>query len=192
MDERGDAPAGGQAQLGAFCVVAKVAEETASGEGGLDLRRGVKHFTPGAKVWVLPPQWGDGGEKLIVVGHHRGAHGRGLARMVISRRHLTGFRVQGVYSPAVIRALTRPLAEFGNDHAPRLWSTREEVEQTAALWRDTPLTARADDWSFTTLVSDPPSAELTREGRTYCLAHFNVHRAIYSPQSPPAEPPGSS
>ncbi len=186
-----DVPDGGQAQPGAFCVVANVAEETASGEGGLNLRGGVKHFTAGAKVWVLPPQWGDGGDQLIVAGHHRGARGRRLARMVVSRRHLTGFRVQGVYSPAVMRALTRPLAEFGRDHAPCLWNTREEAEQTAARWRDRPLTARADDWSFTTLVTDPPPMELAYEGRTYHLAHFNAYRAIYSPQHPPAESPRS-
>ncbi len=43
-----------QAELAAFWVVANIAEETAHGEGGLELRRGVKHFPPGAKVWVLP------------------------------------------------------------------------------------------------------------------------------------------
>jgi hypothetical protein len=83
--------------------VANVAAETAHGEGGLELRRGVKHFPPGAKVWVLPPQWGDGADQLIIAGHHRGTHGRGYTGMVLARRHLTGFRVQGVYSPAPIR-----------------------------------------------------------------------------------------
>jgi hypothetical protein len=41
-----------QAGLAAFCVVANIAEETAHGEGGLELRLVVKHFPPGAKVWV--------------------------------------------------------------------------------------------------------------------------------------------
>ena len=105
-----------QGQPGGFCVVANIAEQTASGEGGLDLRRGAKHFAAGAKVWVLPPQWGDGGDQLIVAGYHRGTRGRGLVRMVLSRRHLTGFRVQAIYSPAVLRALSRPLTELGRDH----------------------------------------------------------------------------
>jgi hypothetical protein len=112
-----------QEELAAFCVVANIAEETAHGEGGLELRRGVKHFPPGAKVWVLPPQWGDGADQLIIAGHHRGTRGHGFARMVLARRHLTGFRVRGVYSPALIRALTRPLSELGHDHVPRLWQT---------------------------------------------------------------------
>lgn len=181
----------GQEPPGGFCVVANVAEETAQGEGGLELRRGVRHFAAGAKVWVLPPQWGDGGDQLVVAGHHRGARGRGLARMVISRRHLAGFRVQGIYSPAVLRALARPLTELGWDHSPRLWSSRAEAEQVAASWRELPVTARAEDGSrsFTVMVTDPPPMELIRQGRTYYLAHFNARRAIYSPQAPPAEPP---
>lgn len=81
---------------------------------------------------------------------------RGLARMVVSRRNLAGFRVAGIYSPAVKRALARPLAEFGWDRAPRLWASRHEAEQVAASWRDLPVTVRADDgagpsspWSLT-------------------------------------------
>ena len=167
--------------------MANVAAETASGEGGLDVRAGVRHFAAGAKVRVLPPQWGDGGHQVIVAGYHRGAHGRrGLARMVMPRRHLTGFRVRGAYSPAVIRALTRPLTELGLDHAPRLWATRQQAGDIAAARRALPLAAHADDWSFTTAVADPPPLQITREGRTYYLAHFNAHRAVYSPHLPPA------
>ncbi|MGH3176355.1 MAG: ATP-binding protein, partial [Streptosporangiaceae bacterium] len=182
-------PAG---QLAAFCIVANVATETAAGEGGLEVRTGARHFAAGAKVWVLPPQWGDGGDQVIVAGHHRGTRGRrGLARMVMPRRHLTGFRVQGVYSPAVIRALTRPLTELGSGHAPRLWTTRQQAEATAAAGRALPLAAHADDGSFTTAVPDPPPLQITREGRTWYLAHFNAHRAVYSPRRPPAEPPAT-
>jgi len=110
--------------------------------------------------------------------------------MVISRRHLCGFRVQGIYSPAVMRALARPLTELGRDQPPLLWGSRQEAEQMAASWRDLPVTAHAGDGprSFTIRVTDPPPMELTREERTYYLAHFNAHRAIYSPQAPPPEP----
>lgn len=136
---------------------------------------------------------GDGGDQLIVAGYHRGARGRGLARMVISRRHLAGFRVQGIYSPAIMRALSRPLTELGRDHPPRLWSSRAEAEQAATSWRGRPVTANAEDESrsFTAMVTDPPPMELTRQGRTYYLAHFNARRAIYSPHAPPAEPPAA-
>lgn len=112
----------------AWCVVANVATETVQGE---DIRRGLKHFAPGTKVWVLPPQWGDGGEHLVVVGRHRG-QGR-LARMVVGRRHLVGFRVRGVYSPAVYRELTRPWKRRSQGN-PRLWGSRDEAEHAAQAW----------------------------------------------------------
>ena len=114
--------------------------------------------------------------------------------MVMPRRHLTGFRVQGVYSPAVIRALTRPLTELGLGHAPRLWPTRQQAEDIAAAWRALPLAAHADDGSFTTAVPDPPPLQITREGRTWYLAHFNAHRAVshragrQPSRRPPADP----
>ena len=57
------------------------------------------------KLWVLPPQWGDGGEDLLVAGRHRGRRG-GYVRMVVPRRHMENFRVRGIYDPAVMRVLT--------------------------------------------------------------------------------------
>ena len=113
---------GQQAEL--FCMVASVAEETAHGEGGLELRQGIKHFAAGAKVWVLPRQWGDGGEQVIVAGYHRGTRGRGIVRMVVPPRHLTNFRVQAVYSPAVAR-LSHPAT---SGHTPlRNWTVELRV-----------------------------------------------------------------
>ena len=93
-----------------------------------------------------------------------------------------------MYSPALIRARTRPLSEISHDHAPRLWRTRFEAEQAAAIWRALPLTARADDGSFTTMVTDPPPTEIIWQGQRYYLAHFNAHRVIYSRRLPQAEP----
>jgi len=177
----------GDSALLAFGVTAKVADQTAHGDGGLELRDGLGHFAAGARVWVLPPQWGDGGEKVLVAGRHRGSRGRGYARIVVPRRHLTGFRARGIYSPALLTALTRPLRDGG----PRLrmWDTREEAEQTAGLWRDYPLEARAEGGFLWRPVTDPPPAELEDNGRTYHLAHFNAYRAIYSPHPPPPEQP---
>jgi hypothetical protein len=133
----------GEQDAGLACVVANVA-----GEGGLDIRRGLRHFAAGARAWVLPPQWGDRGTDVLVVGYHRGTRGRGLVRMVVPRRHLTGFRVQAVYGPAVARELARPLTELGREHPPRSWPTREEAEAAARNWRDYPLDAWLDSlWS---------------------------------------------
>jgi hypothetical protein len=171
----------------AYCVVANVADETAQGEGGLEIRSGIKHFAPGAKVWVLPSYWGDGGEKVIVVGRHRGSAGPYI-RIVIARRHLTNFRVRTIYSPAVLRVLTKPWRK-GDDHGPHLWESREEAESVVNRWRVPTLEARFDDDPRCSEVSDPPPVELHRNGKTYHLAHFNARRALYSSQPPPVEQP---
>ncbi|NBH07805.1 hypothetical protein [Amycolatopsis sp. SID8362] len=119
-----------EGELLAWCVVANVLAETTHGEGGEDVQRGLKHFAPGAKVWVLPPQWGDGGESVVVLGRHRG-RGRGrLARLVVGRHHLEDFRVRGVYSPAVLRDLRLPL----DDRAMRLCESEDEARRTAEWW----------------------------------------------------------
>jgi hypothetical protein len=170
----------------AYCVAANIADETTQGEGGLEIRAGLKHFAPGAKVWILPPQWGDGGEKVLVAGRHRGAAGSYI-RIVVPRRHLTNFRVRVVYSPALLRALTK--AWKGYDYGPSLWETREEAEGTASRWQERTIEARFDDEPWSISVSDPPPLDLQRNGRIYYLAHFNARRALYSSQPPPIERP---
>ncbi|MEU5257873.1 hypothetical protein [Amycolatopsis sp. NPDC021455] len=121
-----------EGELLTWCVVANVLAETTHGEAGEDVQRGLKHFAPGAKVWVLPPQWGDGGESVVVVGRHRGRGSGRLARMVVGRHHLAEFRVRGVYSPAVFRELARPPADRG----VRRWESEDEARKTAGYWNE--------------------------------------------------------
>jgi hypothetical protein len=110
-----------------WCVVANVGSATSSA----DEPAGTKHFSAGTKVWVLPPQWGDGGEDVFVVGRHRGRPG-GLVRMVVPRRHLTDFRVKPVYSPAVMAQLENPWRD--DQVRARLWSSEEEAQQVVEIW----------------------------------------------------------
>lgn len=104
-------------ELLGWCVVANV--------GAADL----KHFSLGTKLWVLPPQWGDGGQDVVVVGRHRGSPGP-VSQMVVPRVHLTDFRVRGVYQPAVHRQLTKPFKR----REPRQWESREEAEKVVEWW----------------------------------------------------------
>lgn len=118
-----------QPQALAWCMVANVAARTTYGPDA-EVRRGLRHFAGGAKVWVLPPQWGDGGDSVFVIGRHRGENR--YVRLVIERFHLTNFRVRGVYSPAVHRELTRPWKHW--DRELSLWDTREQADQQAQRW----------------------------------------------------------
>lgn len=128
-----DSPAG---ELLAWCVVANVAAETYHGDGGQDVQQGLKHFSPGAKLWVIRPQWGDSDEVLVIGRHRGGGRRRRLTRIVVPRAHLVNFRVRGVYDPAVHRELTRPWAHWG-EHLLRQWESQEEAELVAGWWNRT-------------------------------------------------------
>ncbi|MGW4890829.1 hypothetical protein ACWEQL_00955 [Kitasatospora sp. NPDC004240] len=170
------------------CLVANVARETGHGEGGLEIREGLRHFAPGAKVWIARPAWGDGGENVIVAGRHRGT-GRRYTRIVVGSRFLTNFRVSAVYSPALVRALTGAKPgeekEFGARH---LWP-QEQAESWVRSWNTPKLRARVDGRpGQAPLVTDPPPMELRRDGITHHLAHFSARGAHRSPEPPPVEP----
>jgi hypothetical protein len=104
-------------------VVANVAGETAHGEDGLDIRQGLRHFVAGARVWVLPPQWGDGGTDVLVAG--TGAPGAGpgsYGRPATAPHGLPGpGRLQPCGGPRADQAPngTQPLARPGHMGDPR-------------------------------------------------------------------------
>src|SRR6185312_15964363 len=103
-----------------WCLVGNIVERRPHGVGGVEEKSGAPHFAPGAKVYCLPPQWGDGYDKIMVVGRHRGS--KLFVKMVIRSAWVTGWRAKVVYSPEVLRLL--------NDLEPhqRMWTSREEVE----------------------------------------------------------------
>lgn len=168
-------------ELLAWSVAANVAEEVARGEGGLDIRRGLKHFSGGAKVWVVPPQWGDGGERLWVVGRHRA--GKRYIAIIVESRFLTNFRVRGVYSPTVYRRLT----DSPSNHRAALWTDLSTAESFCQAANRPRLPAHLLDGPYLAPVDDPPPVNLIVEGETFYLAHFNANRALYTRQPPPTE-----
>ena len=100
-----------------WCIVANVVAEHPAGREK-EIKRGTKHFSAGTKVYCYPPLWGDGYEKVKVIGRHRGS--RGLVEMVMPSKWLTNWRVKMVYSPVVLR--------YMKDH----WDGSKESEQKAA------------------------------------------------------------
>ncbi|MFD0276408.1 hypothetical protein ACFVHB_21240 [Kitasatospora sp. NPDC127111] len=164
-----------------LCVVANVARETGFGEGGLEIRSGLRHFAPGAKVWLAPPRWWNGNASVMVAGRHRG-NSRRYVTIAVPRRALENFRVRAVHSPGLHRALG----------GGELW-TAEDAEHYLRYWAlprlETTVQRAGEDFSRTApSVTDPPPMELEHEGTTYYLAHFNANRARYSTLPPPVEP----
>ena len=105
-----------------WCLIGNIVDERSYGEGGLERRRGTKHFAPGAKVYCLPVQWGDGYDQIIVIGRHRGS--KHFKTMIISSAWVTSWRAKVVYNPEVLRRISIVIAEPGRQD----WKCREEVE----------------------------------------------------------------
>jgi hypothetical protein len=86
-----------------WCVVANISREPhGEGESG-EMRLGTRMFAPGAKVYCYPIIWHDGGERLRVLGMHRGS--KKLITAVIARKMLSNWRVKQVFAPKVIGAM---------------------------------------------------------------------------------------
>jgi hypothetical protein len=121
-----------------WAVVANVSRDLFVRQRTDTKRPGTRHFVPGAKVWVLPVLWGDGGEKRYVVGTHRDTGGRGLIRLVMNTDYLVNYRVKPVYSPALYAAMGQPWDVDPRRHevdAPKLYESREAAQQTADSWK---------------------------------------------------------
>ncbi|MDD4200653.1 MAG: hypothetical protein PHS19_04610, partial [Eubacteriales bacterium] len=82
-----------------------------------EIRQGTKHFSPGTKVYIAPIHWGDGYEKVYVIGKPRGR--RNLIQKVMSRSKIVNFRAQKVYSPVVLKMMQK--SEIG------WWDNDEET-----------------------------------------------------------------
>lgn len=105
-----------------WCLIGNLRTETSHGPGGVEKRAGTSSFSPGAKLYCFPPQWGDGYENIKVVGHHRRT--KKYVTVVTPSRHITNWRAKLVYSPEVIRRL--------HEHGYP-WQSREDVEEAARL-----------------------------------------------------------
>ena len=68
-----------------------------------EIRYGSKHFSGGTKVYIAPAQWGDGMEKIVVLGLSR--YSRNFVEVVISNKLVENFRLGKVYQPALLRRM---------------------------------------------------------------------------------------
>jgi hypothetical protein len=87
-----------------WCIVANVIR-TLHPEGPEgEMRLGTRLFAPGAKLYCFPPLWGDGGDRLKVLGRHR--RGRKFVEAVIPAKLLTDWRPKQVFDPHVVEAMS--------------------------------------------------------------------------------------
>jgi hypothetical protein len=107
-----------------WCLIANVIRAPHLEEDG-ELRLGTKRFAPGAKLFCFPPEWGDGGERLRVLGQHRG--GSRLVEAVVATKFLTNWRTKQVFHPFVVQAM--------KDRWDDSDASRERAEELVAAFR---------------------------------------------------------
>ncbi|MGI4969674.1 MAG: hypothetical protein ACRYGH_12030 [Janthinobacterium lividum] len=82
-----------------WTATGNIVRERPYGPGGVETRYGTKHFTPGAKVYII--DWYAGMcERLIVVGVHRKS--KRLIKLVLDVKAVENLRPRVCYVPAVI------------------------------------------------------------------------------------------
>ncbi|MBD2768954.1 hypothetical protein IC235_13765 [Hymenobacter sp. BT664] len=113
-----------------WTAVANIIRERPYGSGGADIRRGTKHFAPGAKVYII--DWYAGMcERIIVVGLHRKS--KKYIRLVIDVKLVENVRPKLCYTPAVIKKIKEYYTP-----SRREWLTQEFAERickTIPYWQ---------------------------------------------------------
>ena len=107
-----------------WLITANILQERKCGEGGLETRRGTKHFRGGAKVYVVGAHWGMC-ESVIVIGHHR-ASGR-YVQLTTKKRYVENLRMTLCYSPTVIELVTTECFTRGNLPDKAEWERQMNV-----------------------------------------------------------------
>lgn len=85
-----------------YCLVGNIVEEHYN-KNHQKAFKGTKHFSSGTKVYCFPPQWGDGYEKIKVIGRRR--HSHRMITVIIPSKYITNWRVKAVYKPFIIKQM---------------------------------------------------------------------------------------
>lgn len=83
-----------------WCVVANITRDPHTEGHEKELKLGAKNFSPGTKLYCFPVLWGDGGERLTVIGKHRGT--RKFVKMIQFSKYIENWRVQKVFNKHII------------------------------------------------------------------------------------------
>jgi len=95
-----------------WCLVGNIVSEHEYGEEH-ELKHGTKHFSRGTKVYLAPVQWGDGYEKIIVIGLSR--YKRNYIEVITRFDYVENIRIQKVYKPAVLERMCSSSYRWWND-----------------------------------------------------------------------------
>ena len=83
-----------------YCLVGNIIDKHEFGENK-EIRYGTKHFAPGTKVYCYPGNFGDGYERIYVVGKPRKTFK--LIKVIMKTEYITNFRLKKVYDKRIIK-----------------------------------------------------------------------------------------
>ena len=95
-----------------WCLVGNIVKNHVSGEQK-EMLLGTKQFQPGARVFVAPFQWGDGGEKVIVIGVPR--HTKQYIEVIMQSVYITNYRLKRVYAPTILKKMEMSKFQWWGD-----------------------------------------------------------------------------
>ena len=104
-----------------WCLVGNIVKSHVYGESK-DVLIGTKHFQPGAKVYMAPANWGDGYEKIVVIGCPR--RSRQYIEIIMKSDYIENFRLQKVYQPFLLKMM---------EESEYTWWNNSEEDQQAIL-----------------------------------------------------------
>ena len=170
-----------------WCLVANVAEYPRDDHFNVMkmLRRDTKHFTPGARVYVYPVQWGDGWERMVVVGKERGTHR--YVRKVILGAMLEDFRLKKVYSPTIISWMCGERSWIKNhgNHLPcslgdtfQGWTQSKTDKETIEKMVDSYDKYKADPENYLGRIAEQQRKRIEEAGRM--KSDFRYGPAVYN------------
>lgn len=110
-------------------VVANIVQEHPFGPGGLETRRGTKHYSAGAKVYCIHFFWDGPRTRVQVTGLHRGS--RHYATTIVRHERLTNPRLKLIHSPLIIKQIQDHGIDVG-DFRDSLAGIKARAEQQLA------------------------------------------------------------
>ena len=87
-----------------WCLVGNIVEKHEVGEEH-EVKYGTKHFSRGTKVYCFPPLWGDGYERIKVIGKPRKR--KHLITIITRANCIENWRIKKVFNPFVLREMAR-------------------------------------------------------------------------------------
>ena len=90
-----------------------------------ELRKGAKHFRPGAKVYCMPEFGGTAHEVIRVLGKPRKK--KRMISIIIPSRHIKNYRIQKIYHPHAIRILKGHVFYWNRNTTPNWMAEIESL-----------------------------------------------------------------